>query len=225
MEAIEPIRTVAGFKIFKEYNPKHRYGSGHDVAGGVGLDSSTSVFINFDTIPAQVVATFQNNMIKPEIFGHEVRRETQFYGDNLAAIERNYGTEAISTARQLEVKLFKTQKKDSKIGDFVPTEYGWHTNALTKPKMLLALSKAVEDGILILNDPDLIQECKSYTRNDLLEEVRDPRLTTRHFDLLIAAAIAWQMKDFAESKKSENNNDQETQRMIEQNRNKPSLMR
>jgi hypothetical protein len=25
----------------------------------------------------------------------------------------------------------------------------------------------------------------------------DPRLTTRHFDLLIACAIAWQMKDYA----------------------------
>jgi len=28
----------------------------------------------------------------------------------------------------------------------------------------------------------------------------DPRLTTRHFDLLIACAIAWQMKDWTELK-------------------------
>lgn len=225
MAVLEPIRTIANFKIFREYNPQHRYGSGHDVAGGVGLDSSTSVFIDFETVPAQVVATFNNNLIKPEVFGHEILRETQMYGMNIAAIENNFGTEAISTARQLGVRLFKTQAKETKIGESFPTEYGWRTSVLTKPKMLFALSKAVEDGILVLNDPDLIQECKSYTRNDLLEDVRDPRLTTRHFDLLVAAAIAWQMKDFAESKKSQNNNDQETQRMIEQNRNKPSLMR
>jgi hypothetical protein len=34
-----------------------------------------------------------------------------------------------------------------------------------------------------------------------MEKNDDPRLTTRHFDLLIACAIAWQMKDFAEVKK------------------------
>ena len=44
----EPIKVIADFKIFKEYDPSHRYGSGHDVAGGVGLDSSTSTFIDFD---------------------------------------------------------------------------------------------------------------------------------------------------------------------------------
>jgi hypothetical protein len=30
-----------------------------------------------------------------------------------------------------------------------------------------------------------------------MDKEQDPRLTTRHFDLLIACAIAWQMKDFA----------------------------
>jgi hypothetical protein len=31
-----------------------------------------------------------------------------------------------------------------------------------------------------------------------MDREQDPRLTTRHFDLLIAAAICWQMKDFCE---------------------------
>ena len=43
----------------------------------------------------------------------------------------------------------------------------------------------------------------SYTRNDLIDDERDPRLTTRHFDLLIAVAIAWQTKDYAQVKKKE----------------------
>jgi hypothetical protein len=33
-----------------------------------------------------------------------------------------------------------------------------------------------------------------------MDKIEDPRLTTRHFDLLIAASIAWQMKDRAEVK-------------------------
>ena len=55
--------------------------------------------------------------------------------------------------------------------------------------MIFALSKAIEDGLLILNDINLINELKSYTRNDLIDDEHDPRLTTRHFDLLIAGLL------------------------------------
>jgi hypothetical protein len=202
----EPIREVAGLRIYREYNPSHRYGSGHDVAGGVGLDSATSVFIDFDTVPAQVVATFDNNTIKPEVFGDEINRETNIFPGTIVAVEKNnHGHTTIARARQLNVNLYKTHAKETKIGHSTPTEYGWETNALTKPKMLFAFAKAVEDGLLQLNDKRLIAEAKSYTRNDLIDDQKDPRLTTRHFDLLIAAAIAWQMKDFAQVKKVDNN--------------------
>lgn len=197
-----PIREVAGFKIFKPYNPSHRYGSGHDIAGGVQLDSSTSVFIDFDTVPAQVVGTFRSNTIKPDTFGDEIKREQDIF-PGLAGIEKNnHGHATIARAKQLDLNMYFTQPKDTKTGaatnDTELKEYGWHTNALSKSKMLFALAKACDDGLIELNDPDVIAECKSYTRNDLIDNERDPRLTTRHFDFLIAAAIAWQLKDFAE---------------------------
>ena len=200
MDALQPIREIAEFKIFKKYDPSHRYGSGHDVAGGVGLDSSTSVFIDFDTVPAQVVGTFKSNTIKPEAFGSEIRKETDIFGDCIAGIENNKFDQAILKAKQLDVNLYERQGKGTKKEQGDPTEYGWNTNVLTKPKMLLALSKAIIDGHLELNDKDLIAELKSYTRNDLIDKEVDTRLTTRHFDLLMGCAIAWQMKDFAEYK-------------------------
>lgn len=119
------------------------------------------------------------------------------FGGCLSAPERNYGTEAILILKQKGANLYRTEPKDTKINGGQPTEYGWHTNSLTKPKMIFALVKAVSDGLLTLNDKKLVAECKSYSRNDLLDSQKDPRLTTRHFDLLIAAAIAWQMKDHA----------------------------
>jgi len=67
--------------------------------------------------------------------------------------------------------------------------------------MLFEFKQAVEDGFLELSDPDLIAEVKSYTRDDLMDRDEDPRLVTRHFDLLMAAAIAWQMRNHAEVKK------------------------
>lgn len=113
------------------------------------------------------------------------------------AIENNKFDQAILKARQLGAKLFQTPGKIIKIGYAPPSTYGWSTNSLTKSQMLSALREAVESGLLELSDQDLINELKSYTRNDLIDNPPDPRLTTRHFDLLTACAIAWQMKTHA----------------------------
>ena len=226
MLVLEPQKVVADFKIFKKFNPSHRYGSGHDVAGGVGLDSSTSVFIDFSTVPANVVATFKSNEIRPDIFGDEIERESNMYGKNYVGIEKNnHGHATILRARQLGLNLHTTKGKDTKLGPKAPTEYGWHTNLLTKPKMLFALSKAVEDGHLLLNDSDLIIEAKSYSRHDLMDKVEDARLTTRHFDLLTACAIAWQMKDYAQVTKKDNEAEERNLIAIHKNKNKPQILR
>lgn len=200
MEAKRPLKVSNDFRLYAKYDPSHRYAGGHDVAGGIGLDSSASVFIDFSTIPAQVVGVYANNMIKPEAFGHEVYREADFFGNCLVAPERNFGSECILILKQKEgpqANIFIPPVKDSKVKQGISAEFGWHTNALTKPKMIAALEKAIRDGLIALNDQALINECKAYTRNDLIETIKDPRLTTRHFDLLMACAIAWQMKDYA----------------------------
>ncbi len=200
MPRLNPIKDIAGFKIYKEYNALHRYGSGHDVAGGVGLDSSTSVFIDFDTIPAQVVATFHSNTIDPEAFGDEIYSEGARYGLPIQAIENNKYEQAILKAKQLGSNLYTTGGSEIKPGHRPALKYGWNTNSLTKSKMFSGLREAIESGLLALNDKDLIEEAKSWTRNDLIDKEPDPRLVTRHFDLLVACAIAWQMKDLARPK-------------------------
>jgi hypothetical protein len=201
MPRLVPIREIGEFKIFRPYKADHRYASGHDVAGGVGLDSSSTVIIDFDTIPAQVVATYASNTILPEAFGTAILDHTDKFGGCLAAVENNKFDSAILKAKQLKVDLFKTQPKVTKIGYAPPTTYGWNTNSLTKSKMFSGLKKAVEDGLIELNDENLINEAESYTRNDLIDNDPDVRLTTRHFDLLIACCIAWQMKDYAKAKR------------------------
>lgn len=216
MEKRIAIREVAGLRIYKAYDPSHRYAGAQDVAGGIGLDSSTSVIIDFDTIPAQVVATYDNNEIKPDIFGDEIARQGERYGECLMAPEsNNHGHATIGRLKQIYPtdKIFKRQKKETsvKLPDqhIVLTEYGWHTNMVSKPKMLLDLAKAIDNGYLLLNCPHLIAEARSYTRNDLMDGEVDPRLTTRHFDLLTACAIAWQMRNFVDiSEKSKKQIDQ-----------------
>ncbi len=195
-----PEDVVAGFKIFHEYDPSHRYGSGHDVAAGVGLDSSTSVFIDFTQFPCQVVATYRSNTIAPDTFGDEINREAKMFGKPIVAVENNKYDMAIGRLKQLYDNLFVMFEKVKRAGK--PTkvrQWGWNTNATTKSQMLTALRKAIKDGHLELSDPELIAEVRAYTRDDFMESDEDVRLSTRHFDLLMACAIAWQMRDLAEA--------------------------
>ncbi|NOQ68453.1 hypothetical protein GQ568_03360 [Patescibacteria group bacterium] len=199
--AIQPIKNIAGFKIYKEYNPSHRIAGGHDVAGGVQLDSSTSVFIDFDTVPAQVIGVFASNTIAPEAFGDEIYSQGNHFGGCLLGIENNKFDQTILKAKILGAKLYMTQPKAIKSSFNMSMTYGWNTNTLTKSQMMSSLREAIESGLINLNDEDLIQECKGYTRNDIIDKDPDIRLTTRHFDLLIALAIAWQMREHARVKK------------------------
>ena len=191
--AKQPIEEIAGLKIFRKYDPMDRVGSGHDVAGGVGLDSSTSVFIDFDIKPAQVIATYKNNEIKPDAFAYEIARQGKRFGENYVAVEKNYGStiDILKTIYPTD-KIHQTERAPTIVFQ-APKEYGWETNRLTKPKMLSEFSIAIEKGWIELNDIDLINEAKSYTLNDLMDREIDPRLATHHWDLLMAACIAWQI--------------------------------
>jgi hypothetical protein len=198
-QKLAPRRTVTGFRLFHEFDPSHRYGSGHDIAGGVGLDSSTSVFIDFSTMPNRVAAIYRNNLIKPDVFADEIVRQAETYGECIVAPEsNNFGAATITRLKQTYENIFVMEQfSGTQVLERRDRTYGWQTNTATKPHMLMDLRKAVEDGMLDLSDPDLIAELRAYTRNDLMDRDEDVRLTTRHFDLLIAAAIAWQMRSFA----------------------------
>lgn len=192
-----PIDEIAGLKIWRHYDPSHRIGSGHDVSGGVGLDSSTSVFIDFDAYPMQVIATYQNNEVKPDAFAYVIQSQAKRFGENMVAVEKNYAsTLDILKGIYPSDKIYKTQRDKPKITFQAPTEYGFETNRATKPKILSDLTQIIESGHIELNDPDLIAELRSYTTGDLMDREVDPRLTTRHFDLLMALAIALQTNTF-----------------------------
>jgi hypothetical protein len=199
-KSILPIREVAGFKMFYKYDASHRYGGGMDVAGGVGLDSSASVWMDFTTMPNKVVATFKSNSIAPDIFGYEIIHQASLYGNPIVAIENNKFDMCIGVLKAQDYeRIYFTEQSEKRVAlPKTMRTYGWNTNSMTKPKMLNELKRAVEDGHLDLTDADIISELRSYSRDDLMDRDIDARLTTRHFDLLIACAIAYQLRSVAE---------------------------
>jgi anti-sigma28 factor (negative regulator of flagellin synthesis) len=196
----KPIKIIAGFKMFYEFNPAHRYGGGADVSGGVGLDHSTTCFIDFTQNPNRVVATFKSNTIKPDVFGDEIERQCSLLGNPIFAPEaNNHGHATIGRLKQIYDNLYLREISDVKKDmGVISKDYGWMTTVATRPKMIFDLKKAIEDGHLELTDEELIDELRSFTRDDLMDKTVDPRLTTRHFDLLIACAVAWQMRRHAD---------------------------
>ena len=117
------------------------------------------------------------------------------------APENNKFDQTILKAKQLGAKIFMTPARQIKIGYSAPATWGWNTNSLTKNQMLSSLKEAIDSGLIELNDPDLKAEARSFTRNDLIDNPPDPRLATRHFDLITACAIAWQMMLHSRPKK------------------------
>lgn len=197
------IKEIAGRKIFANYNASHSYGTGADVGGGVALDSSADVTIDFSLVPARVVSTYKNNKVKPDVYGHELIAQGRRFGECLLGVENNKFDTVIQVLRHEDYpNIYFTEVKSTRAGLPPRTRtYGWNTNTATKYTMLSELKSAVEDGHLELSDPDLIAEAMSYSRDDLMDGQNDDvRLTTRHFDLLMACAIAWQMRKYASPK-------------------------
>src|SRR5690606_29501394 len=79
-------------------------------------------------------------------------------------------------------------------------KYGWYTSSTTKYNMFIEFRKDYNEGLIIIKDKDVLNEMKSNSNSDLSEN--NTGLVTRHFDLLIAVVIAWQMRKVATPAKS-----------------------
>lgn len=193
-----PISNIAGFKTWATFNPAHRYAMGGDTAKGVGRDSNASALIDFSTIPNRVVGTYKNNQMAPNIFAYELKRQADIFGQPLIAPELNNTGYATITQLKMIYPVTKiyVPLQDEKVKLQQAPEYGFDTNGATKPEIMFQLKKAIEDGLLIVYDLDLLNEIKYYDQK-ALNTYRLIDGVTRHFDLLMACAIAWHMRSFA----------------------------
>lgn len=190
-DACEPIERDGDFRIYKRYVKSHRYGLGADVSMGMKRDHSTIVVIDFTT--GEVVLTYKSNTIDPVNFAHEIKKAGSWYGICIAAPEAN--NVGITTCVQLNAiypNIF-TQVREG-VTEVVPSnKLGWLSTSLSKPKMMYELSDAFDEDLIRCYDEGVLLEAKKFDKEDALS-VKTTDSTTRHFDLLTATAIAWQMR-------------------------------
>lgn len=198
----------ADFYIWAKYDPSHRYALGADTSNGVGLDSNASVVIDFTAKPARQVGSFESNLMSPTVFAHEIKREGDMFGSCLVAPEKNNdcGGACLSELIHIGYKPIYQIRRDDKTRNNMPHEYGWRTTGANKATMIFELKKGWEDGDLIIEDERILKEMMVYsaadlTNDDTSDQIADTGIT-RHFDLLMATALAWQMRMLAKIQKS-----------------------
>lgn len=194
-ESKQPDKESAGVRYYTEYQPHHVYAIGADISEGIGKDSSTMFGWDFGDLNGVTrdAISYHNNQIAPDIFGHELMRVGSEFGNCLLAPERNNVGHGTIVAIKGYPNIF-TAREESKRGVQVKETLGWHTNRKTKPMMFFEFRKDWNDGLIEIRDIHLLKEMRAYTTMDLTDTRTG--LATRHFDLLTAAVIGYQMKKY-----------------------------
>lgn len=187
----------AGVKYWDTYQPHHKYAIGADTSEGIGKDANTFALWDFGTFPDDVgrlVGTYYNNRIPPDLFGHELVRVGREFGNCLIAPEANNTGHATIAAMRGYPNIYMEVKEESR--SIKRTErYGWRTTRKSKPQMLFDFRKDYNDGKIKIYDKNVLKDMRSYTTSDLTDTQYG--LVTRHFDLLMAVVIGWQMRKHA----------------------------
>lgn len=202
-QCIEAKEIKAGLYLWGEYNPAHAWGIGADTGKGNGGDHSTSCLIDFTPSPARQIGSYANNLIPADQFAYELKRQGDLYGTCLVGPEKNSesGGSCLTTLKMIypTEKIYRQVPLD-RISDqpLGSGELGWETNSATKYTILNDLKTAVEDGLLTINDERILREMRSFTYTDA-DDLGRNRVGhyTKHFDLLMATAIAWAMRKYA----------------------------
>lgn len=205
-----PPENSGGFVRYAKYQPHHRYAIGADTSKGVGRDSNASVAIDFTPIPAQVVSTYANKWIAPDVFADELKRQGLFFGECLLIPElNNTGYATITKLKTIYDmgKIYRQRQtgKNVRAGDKQPIILGFDTNQATRSTIIYEFKTAFEDGHLEIFDLDLLGEMRVFNQADFEnigkhsdQSVNDNIGITRHFDRMIGASLAWHGRDLAE---------------------------
>lgn len=196
--AKQPHRESAGVKYWGDYQPHHRYGMGADTSEGIGRDANTFALFDFGLAPTDIgvlTATYFNNRIPPDLFGHELKRVGAEYGNCIVAPENNNTGHATLAAMRGYPNIY-SERKEGQRSLKVSQTLGWRTTKKSKPQMFFDFRKDYNDGLIKIYDLNVLKEMRSYTTADLTDT--QVGMVTRHFDLLVAVVIGWQMRKYAQ---------------------------
>ena len=198
--AKEPERKAGLVSYWETYRADQYYGMGSDHSMGIGEDANALVVFNFRT--GETVATHADNMLSPDLAAHEYARVGAEFGNCIWAPENNNNCGGIVVTTVKDLRYPKVYRKEvfDNVGNKITEKLGWETNRKTRPTMLMDLRRDFNNGLIKILDARILKEMKAFTNMDLADETVG--LATKHFDFLMATAIAWQMREKVEGSSS-----------------------
>lgn len=196
-KAQQPHTESAGVRYWVKYQPHHKYGIGADTSEGIGRDANTFALWDFGSSPEDITtlgATYFNNTIPPDLFGHELVRVGREFGNCIIAPEMNNTGHATISAMRGYSNIY-TQVSEGNRTLRRTEKLGWRTTKKSKPQMFFEFRKDYNDGKIKILDKNVLKEMRSYTHMDLTDT--KVGMVTRHFDLLMACVIGYVMKKHA----------------------------
>jgi len=180
------------WNIYDEYHPMHVYAIGADPSEGVGRDSATAVI--WDMTKMKVVADYANKDIAPDQLAYELKSFGNRYGTCIIGVERNnHGHTTLAKLKEIyPSNRIYTEEKVDKVRNEKTKRLGWLTTSASKPRMLYELKSAFDEELIIIPSQRIMQEVKTYNSDNVSATKSQ---ITRHWDLLMALAIGYQMKN------------------------------
>ena len=202
-KAREPKKEVAGLKTWDIFNPTHRYSLGADTGEGYGGDHSTTVIFDHSAKTPFVIGTYKNNELAANLFAHEIVRHARIFGECFVLPEiNNTGEATVPELINLGYYNMYVREVKNKTSGKVTKEYGWRTTGGNKHDIFSQFKTAFEDGEFEIYDIDLLNEMYHYTKQHI-RQLQKQEGMTRHFDLLMAACLAWEGRRYATLSKAD----------------------
>ena len=197
MQYVEAGKVEGKWVYYRDYKPGHLYGLGADVSEGIGQDYNTIAIWDFTAKYPEIVAIYRNNVIAPDLFAYEIKNGAEKYGMAMCGVERNNtGHATLTQLKQIyPIKNIFKEVRTDRTTDKETDRIGWNTTLTTKPKMMYDLRKAVNDDLLDIPSKYVLEEMRTYDMQDL-QVIKFDEEITNHWDLLIAVAIGFQMRNY-----------------------------
>lgn len=128
---------------------------------------------------AQIAAYYDNALLVIESNTLETHdREREVDGDQSSYI--------LNQIKDVYPNLYARKQSDEDIRDGVPKKYGFHTNVLTKPKLISTLVKVIRENLYVERDEACLDEYLCYEKK---QNGSYGAIAGKHDDLLMTRAI------------------------------------
>ena len=154
-----------GLLIYEEPRPGGDYWIGVDASSGLaGGDYSAMAVVERDTM---LPVAYWHGVIDPDLLGEVAVRVAAYYNRAMLAPElNNQGIAVINAIRRLHWPRLYRRRSVNRSEELLSCEFGFHTNAHTKPLMITNLARYIREDALRIRDKETIGECLSYMRDD-----------------------------------------------------------